>query len=225
MKQETSSPYLNARRVENDRTADIMGRCRLWQAVALLALLWAVGGMGGVLHLAASSQFVPYVVEVDRLGQTRGAGRADRAAEADERVVRHLLASFISDARTVSFDRNIQTEAVWRVYSALRQNDPATAKMSTYMTDVNTSPTRRAEKSSVSVEIVSVMKQSADTWEVIWLETEWRRDSGEALQARRWRALLNVYFLPPTSATAEEQIRRNPLGVFVKDFSWSAVLK
>ena len=82
MKQETSSPYLNARRVENDRTADIMGRCRLWQAVALLALLLAVGGMGGVLHLAARSQFVPYVVEVDRLGQTRGAGRADRAAAA-----------------------------------------------------------------------------------------------------------------------------------------------
>lgn len=222
---ENSNPYLYAKRTENDRTADIMGRARIWQAVALLGLMLAVAGVGGVIHFASQAQFVPYVVEVDKLGQAHGGGRADRTVEADERVIRHLLASFIVDARTVSFDRNIQNEATWRVYSSLRQNDPATTKMSAYMTDVNTSPIKRAEKTSVSVEIVSVMAQNADTWEVVWLETEWKRDSGETLQATRWRALLNVYFIPPSSATTEEEIRRNPLGIFIKDFSWSAVLK
>ncbi|WP_368855492.1 VirB8/TrbF family protein [Klebsiella pneumoniae] len=29
---------------------------------------------------------------------------------------------------------------------------------------------------------------------------------------------------PPSSATTEEQIKQNPLGVFVQDFSWSRTL-
>lgn len=219
------NPYLNAKLVESDRTADLVGRARLWQALALMAMMLALVGVAGMVIFASRSQFIPYVVEVDRLGQSVGRGRADQAARVDERVIRHTLALFIRDCRSISFDPHIHNEAIWRVYSSLKNADPATTKMTTYMTDELTSPPKRAQKVSVGVEVVSVLSQNADTWEVIWLETTWDRATGAELDKTRWRALLNVYVQPPTSATTEEEIFRNPLGIFIKDFSWSAILK
>jgi len=35
------------------------------------------------------------------------------------------------------------------------------------------------------------------------------------------RALVNIKVVEPTPATSEEQIRKNPMGIYVKDFSWS----
>ena len=40
-------------------------------------------------------------------------------------------------------------------------------------------------------------------------------------QPVRMRALVTVYTVPATPQTAEEQVRNNPLGIYVRDFSWS----
>jgi type IV secretion system protein VirB5 len=37
----------------------------------------------------------------------------------------------------------------------------------------------------------------------------------------RMRALVTVYTVPATPQTTEEQVRNNPLGIYVRDFSWS----
>jgi len=37
----------------------------------------------------------------------------------------------------------------------------------------------------------------------------------------RMRALVTVYTIPSTPQTTEEQVRMNPLGIYVRDFSWS----
>ena len=34
-------------------------------------------------------------------------------------------------------------------------------------------------------------------------------------------AMLTIFIVPPTPATTEEQLRKNPLGIFIRDFSWS----
>ena len=40
-------------------------------------------GVGGIIHIGSQSKFVPYVVQVDRLGQAVAVAPADRAAPAD----------------------------------------------------------------------------------------------------------------------------------------------
>ncbi|MNN98933.1 VirB8 protein [compost metagenome] len=39
-----------------------------------------------------------------------------------------------------------------------------------------------------------------------------------------WRALVTTYVAEPTTQTSEEQVRMNPIGTFVRDFSWSKQL-
>jgi hypothetical protein len=52
-----------------------------WQVIGILSLLIALAGVGGVIHIGSQSKFIPYVVEVDKLGQTVAAGPVQPQAE------------------------------------------------------------------------------------------------------------------------------------------------
>ena len=56
--------------------------------------------VAGITYVGSQSKYVPYVIEVDRLGEAVAVGRAQLAAPADPRVVRASLASFISLLKT-----------------------------------------------------------------------------------------------------------------------------
>jgi len=216
------TPSLNARRTMNEHNGAIISSRQIWQATALLALMIAIGAVGGIVYIGSQSRFIPYVVEVDKLGQANAVKRADRASDVDGRIVHATIAAFIRDVRMVSFDRNVQNDAIWRVFSMLQSSDPATAKITDYMKDPATSPTKRAEMHSIGVEISSVLQQTAETWEVNWTEKMWDRQ-GIRVEQYRMRGLVTVYTVPPTTSTTEEEIRRNPLGIFVRDFTWSRI--
>lgn len=217
-----ANPYLNAKRTWNEHVGSILSSRQIWQAAALVAMLTALAAVGGLAFVASKSRFIPYVIEVDKLGQAAAVKRADVAAEADERVIHAFLAAFINDVRMVSFDRNAQNAAIWRVYAMLQSSDPATAKITDYMRDPVTNPAKRAEELSVGVEIASVLRQTRETWEVNWTEKLWNRQ-GVKTDQYRMRGLLSIYVVPPSSSTTEEEIRKNPLGMFIRDFTWSRI--
>jgi type IV secretory pathway TrbF-like protein len=162
---------------------------------------------------------------VDKLGQAVAVAPAQQAALADVRVIHASVASFIVDSRLVTPDVALQRNAVFRVYSMLAPNDPATAKMNEWLNgNEDASPFRRAAKETVSIEVTSVLPQTKETWQVDWVETVRDRQGVVKGQSYRMRALVTVYVVAPTPQTTEEQIRRNPLGVYVRDFSWSKQL-
>jgi type IV secretion system protein VirB5 len=178
--------------------------------------------VGGIIHVGSQSKFVPYVVEVDKLGQAAAVSEAQRAAPADPRVVHAAVASFVSDARLVSPDVALQRKAVFRVYSMLAPNDPATGKMNEWLNgSEDSSPFKRAAKEIVSIEILSVLPQTPDTWQVDWMETVRDRQGVAKGLPYRMRALVTVFVVHATPRTSEEEIRNNPLGIHVRDYSWS----
>lgn len=218
--EETDNPYLNARRVWNAHEGDILASRTMWQVVGITSLLIALCAVGGVIHIGQQSKFVPYVIEVDKLGQTAAVARADRAAPVDSRVLHATVAAWIVDARLVTPDITVQRAAIFRLYALMSPSDPGTPKMNEWLSNESNNPFKRAAKETVHVEITSVLPQSAETWQVDWIEET--RDRQGGLKGKvRMRALLNVYVAPPDAKTDETQIRRNPLGIFVRDFSWS----
>lgn len=222
---ENDNPYLAARRTWNDQAAANVASRQMWQLIGILSLTVALAAVGGVVHVASQSRFVPYVIEVDKLGQPVAVAPAQRAASADPRVLHATVASFISDIRMVTPDIALQRRAVFRVYSMLSANDPATKKTNEWLNgSEDSSPFKRAAKETVSIEVSSVIPQTADTWQVDWLETVRDRQGVAKGQPYRMRALVTVYTLSATPETTEDQIRNNPLGIHVRDFSWSKQL-
>ncbi len=219
---ENDNPYLSARRTWNDHMRAVQASRTMWQMLALLCLLIALAGVGGIIAIGSQSKFIPYVVQVNQLGEAIAVSRADMAGEADPRVVHASLASFINDLRMVTPDVTLQRKAIFRAYAMLSTNDPATAKANQWFNGSEaSSPFKRAETQTVNVEIISVIPQSPETWQVDWLEKVHDRQGHMAEPPFKMRALLRVYHKPTTSSTTEEQIRNNPLGIYVQDFSWS----
>ena len=219
------NPYLSARRTWNEHVGSVVSSRQTWQVVGILSLLIALAGVGGVIHIGSQSKFIPYVVQVDKMGQTIAAGPVTAADKADPRIVHATVADFITSARMVTPDVALQRKAVFKVYSVLSPNDPATAKMNEWLNgNADASPFKRAAKEMVNIEITSVIPQSPDTWQVDWTETTRDRQGALKGQPVPMRALVTVYTAEPTSQTTDEQLRNNPMGIYVRDYSWSRLL-
>ena len=219
------NPYLSARRTWNEHVGSVVSSRQTWQVVGILSLLIALAGVGGVIHIGSQSKFIPYVVQVDKMGQTIAAGPVTAADKADPRIVHATVADFITSARMVTPDVALQRKAVFKVYSVLSPNDPATAKTNEWLNgNADASPFKRAAKEMVNIEITSVIPQSPDTWQVDWTETTRDRQGALKGQPVPMRALVTVYTAEPTSQTTDEQLRNNPMVIYVRDYSWSRLL-
>lgn len=223
---ESENPYLAARRTWNDQSAANVASRQMFQLLGVLALLVALAGVGGIIYIGSQSKFIPYVVEVDRLGQRQAVAPADRAAPVDPRIVHASVADWVGSVRLVTPDIALQRKAVFKVYSMLAPNDPATAKTNEWLNGTeDSSPFKRAAKETASIEIASVIPQTPDTWQVDWIEAVRDRQGVKKGEPQRWRALVTVYTMPTTPETTDEEMRNNPLGVHVRDFSWSKQLQ
>lgn len=217
-----ANPYLASRRAWNAHVGALVASRRIWQLVGLIALLIVLASVGGLVHIGSQSRFVPYVVEVDKLGQPLAVGVADRATPADPRVIRATLATFISDLRTVTPDTALQRRAILRAYAVLAAGNAATHKTNEWFNGTDTiNPFKRAATETVSVQIESVLAQSAESWQVDWIETVHDRSGKPTSAPARMRALVSVQVANQPSDASEQQLRDNPLGIFITDFSWS----
>lgn len=215
------NPYLSARRRWNDYTGGIAASRRLWQLVALLSLLMALVAVAGALAIGAQSKFVPYVVQVDKLGQAVATAPAERAAPADPRVIKAQVADFIASARLVTPDVQLQRQAIFRVFAMVGNGDAAYAKLNTFFRAPETNPAERMGIEIVSTEITSVIPQTPTSWQVDWTEQVFERSGEPKGPASKWRAIVTLRVSEPKADTPEAQLRMNPLGIYVTDYSWS----
>jgi type IV secretory pathway TrbF-like protein len=222
---ESENPYLAARRTWNDHVGGVVASRQMAVLGGVLCLLIALASVGGMTYIGSQSKFIPMVVEVDKLGQHAAAMPLERAQPADPRVVRASVAAWIADARLVTPDVALQRKAVLQVYAMLAPNDAATTKMNEWLNGTETSsPFRRAANETVSIEIETTLQQTGETWQVDWIETTRDRQGVLKSPPQRWRALVTVYTVETTPETTEEQMRDNPLGIHVRDFTWSKQL-
>ncbi len=210
-----SNPYLNGRREWMERYGSYIKERNRWRLISLITSCIALVAVFGVIYIGSQSKYVPYVVQVDRLGSTVGTQRADIAMKPDSRIIKAQIASFIEGSRSVYTDFEAQKGLVNNVYSMLKTGSPAHNKMTAfYKANI---PFKRAESETVSIQIHNVLPISENSWRVEWLEQKHNRE-GLALSSVEMSAITTIQITPPTD---EANILRNPMGVFVQDFNWS----
>jgi type IV secretory pathway TrbF-like protein len=205
------SPYLSARREWNERYGDYIARARNWRWAALGALAVTLILAVGVVWQSAQSKVVPYVVEVDKLGQAVAVARADRAAPADVRVVKAQLAAWIADVRSVSSDPLAQKGALSRAY------DLTAATATTFLNGYYRQHSPFGQPHTVAVSVDAVLPISQQTYQLQWSEDA-RDLQGRDLATTHWLASVTVAFDSPTD---ERGILSNPLGLYVTGISWT----
>jgi type IV secretion system protein TrbF len=218
------NPYLNARRAWNSQIGRTMSSVHVWQLATLSAGMIALACVAGIIYVGSQSKFVPYIIQVDRLGETVAVGPARVAAPADPRVIRASLAAFITSARTVTPDVELQRKYIFAAYAMLRGKDPATAKLSEYLSGTpDATPFARAAKMTVNTEIRAAAQITESTWSVDWTETLRDRQGGLIGVPINMRAMIQIYVDAPAPDSSEAQIQRNPLGIWIRDYTWQAL--
>lgn len=212
------NPYVQARREWNERYGDYIQQAHHWRLTAVLCAAIALVATVGVVYIGGQSKIVPYVVEVDKLGDATAVARADRPTAVDPKVIKASLARFISDWRTVTVDRLAQKGSIDRVYAMLPNGSVAVHKLSDYYQAHN--PFTVAASHSVAVAVTNVLPISDQTWQVEWQEIT--RDTRGSVQGGvRMKASLLITITPPAD---ESLILVNPLGVYITDLNWSQKL-
>jgi len=213
--------YLKARQEWDERYADLVLGKRNWQIAAAGSIAVSLILAGGIVWLSTRSRFVPYVVQVDKLGYALAAPQALAADSSgkltDDRVVRYELAGFIRSAREVIADPAAEHQAIQQVYSRTRGAAYALLEDYYHQNSLEHDPFKVAEHQTVTVQIDSILSLSKTSWQVRW--TEQALDlQGTTIGTSHWEAVLDTQIVPPTS---DQSILTNPLGLYVTRLSWT----
>lgn len=212
------NPYIAARQEWSERYGSYARSAAAWQVVGIASITMAVIGFGYGLYQSSQVKLVPYIVEVDQLGTAVSGGFPQQIEYADPRVVRATLGTFIANFRSVTPDTVVQKQYIDRTYALLRTGDPATEKVNAWFR--TNSPFDRARTMTVAIEVTNIVPLSTQSFQVDW--TEYERDrQGKELAVRRFRGVATVTLTPPQD---EGIIRMNPIGLYLKDFDWTAQL-
>lgn len=218
-----SNPYLNARRSWNGHVMGVMSSIQVWQTVGIISLLIVMGAVGGVVYIGAQSKIIPMVFQQDAAGNTVSVTKLERVPDAVVTDYQSAVVNFVTNTRMVTPDITLQTKAIKAAYAYLAPQDPATAKTSEYLNGTpERNPFKRAENETVSVEVLSALPQTKDSWQVDWVETVRSRDGQLKGKPYNMRALITVYQNKDTPVDANTFV--NGHFIFVRDYNWSKQL-
>jgi len=211
------NPYFASagRRAYQESYREHVVAAQRWRIMGMLALIVAGGAVTGMVMIASQAQVVPYVVKVDRLGDTIAVTRADIAAKPDRAVIVAQLARWVMAVRSVWVDAGAQRGLVREAYAMVNARADAYGTLNDYMRAHD--PFERAKTETIAVEVLSVLPISGDSWRIEWREENRSRD-GVRSGSREFQATVTLSFNPPHD---EATIRANPSGLYINSFSWA----
>lgn len=209
------TPYQRAAQVWDDRIGSARVQARHWRFMAFGSLALSMGLSAALVWQSTNGSIVPWVVQVDRLGQAQAVAPATADYQPNDPQIAFYLARFIEQVRSIPADAIIVRQNWLRAYDfttqagALALSDYARAN----------DPFAKVGKQQVAVEVSSVIRASPSSFRIAWIER--RYQDGALASTERWSAILTVTVQPPRDA---DTLRKNPLGIYVNAINWSKEL-
>ena len=218
---QSDNPFIQSRRSMNERVGLFLEKIRTWQIMSVMEFAVILALLAMLSDTYHTPKYIPYIVELDKLGVVVKASPASVAQKADDRVIKATLADFISNVRLVTPDIGLQRKAVQSVFAHVGSQDPAMQWLTQWY---RVDPLARSKDYIVSTEVNSILKQSDITWQVEWVEFV-RNHQGELISSDTYRALISVYQSQSSDSISQDDLLKNPLSIFVKDISWQKIVR
>lgn len=191
--------------------------------IAILSLCVCIILGIGYIKTVSEGKYIPYIVQVDKLGAAVSYKPAERIDEVSSRIVEATLGRFIYCFRTVSIDKRTLKLNIDELYSFLNTNDPAYNKVTQFFR--KNDPYKRAAKIVTSIDITSVMHMPSGEWVLKWREDVFTR-KGKLVPAKSatYQAIITVIIVPSAINNEKDMNLSNPVGIYVRDISWQKEL-
>jgi type IV secretory pathway TrbF-like protein len=209
------TPYQRAAQVWDDRIGSARVQAKNWRLMAFGSLILSAGLSGTLVWQSANGSIVPWVVQVDRLGQAQAIAPAVADYRPTDPQIAWHLARFIEQVRSIPADAIIVRQNWLRAYEFTTDRGAMVLNDYARVND----PFTKVGKQQIAVEVSSVIRASPDSFRVAWVER--RYQDGSLAETSRWTAILTIAVAPPRDA---EKLRANPLGIYVNAINWSKEL-
>jgi type IV secretion system protein VirB5 len=209
------TPYQRAAQVWDDRIGSARVQAKNWRLMAFGSLALSAGLSGALFWQSLNGSIVPWVVQIDKLGQAQAIAPAAADYQPNDAQIAFYLARFIEQVRSIPADAIIVRQNWLRAYDfttqagALALNDYARAN----------DPFAKVGKQQIAIEVSSVIRASPLSFRIAWIER--RYQDGSLASTERWSAIITVAVQPPRDA---DTLRKNPLGIYINAINWSKEL-
>ena len=213
---EPETPYQRAGQLWDERIGSARVQARNWRLMAFGGLFLTTGLSTGLVWQSLQSRVVPYVVEVDALGEAKAIAPAATDYHPTDPQIAWFLGRFITDIRARSLDPVLMRSNFLAAYDFVSPR--GAIFLGDYARSAN--PFANVGEKTVSVQITSVVRASDRSFQVKWAETAF--DRGSLAGTSHWTAILTLTVKPPKNA---DTLRKNPLGLYVDAVDWSRELE
>ncbi|MFT9073958.1 conjugal transfer protein TrbF [Gluconobacter potus] len=212
---EPETPYQKAAQVWDERIGSARVQARNWRLMAFGSLFLS-GGLGTALvWQSARGSIVPWVVQVNALGQAQVMAPAMSEYVPTDPQVAWYLAQFVQNVRSLASDPVVVRHNWLHAYDFTTTSGAQALNDYARLND----PFSRIGHEQVEVDVSSVIRASPNSFRVAWVERHYR--DGAFTGTERWTAIVTVLIATPHDA---DRLRKNPLGIYVSAINWSKEL-
>lgn len=209
---EPETPYQKAAQAWDERIGSARVQAKNWRIMAFGSLILSAGFASALVWQSVRGTVVPWVVQVDNLGQSQAVAPAVADYRPTDPQIAFHLGRFIEQTRSIPSDAIIVRQNWLRAYEFTTDRGAATLNDYARSND----PFTKVGRQQIAVEVSSVIRASNDSFRVAWTERHY--ENGQLSTTERWTAILTIVIQAPRDA---ERLRANPLGIYVNAISWS----
>ncbi|WP_283179913.1 conjugal transfer protein TrbF [Gemmobacter sp. 24YEA27] len=206
------TPYQKAAQVWDERIGSARVQAKNWRLMAFGSLILSAGFATALVWQSARGTVVPWVVQVDDLGQAQTVAPAVADYRPSDPQIAWHLGRFIEQVRAIPADPIIVRQNWLRAYDWT--TDRGAAALNDHAREND--PFAKVGRAQIAIEVSSVIRASPDSFRVAWTEKHY--ESGQLSSTERWTAILTIVIRTPRDAAT---LRANPLGIYVNAISWS----
>ncbi|WP_303831684.1 conjugal transfer protein TrbF [Asticcacaulis taihuensis] len=206
------TPYQRAAQAWDDRIGSARVQARNWRVMAFGCLALSGGLAAALTWQSTRGTVVPWVVQVDKLGQSQAVAPATAGYRPNDAQIAYQLAEFITDVRAIPNDPVVVRSNWLKAYDFTTDKGGQALNGYAQAND----PFAKVGLTQVTVEVVSVIRASPDSFRITWIERSYA--NGQLISTARWSAIISLVIDTPRDP---ERLRKNPLGIYVNSLNWS----
>ncbi len=216
--------YLAARREWLERYGDYIASAKNWRMVAFGAIGIAALFGAGMVYEADRVHIIPYVVEVNHLGQSVHLAEAVQAGSYQQPIVRHVLTHWLRLVRerlpVVAPEKRAYNDS-FNFIDSHAQNalNSYYSRHNPYSDFVNKLGGRTITITSALPD--GALKPSGGTYQIQWTETQYAHN-GTITGTTHWEGTFTYAVTAPS--TNPKVLNGNPFGIYITSFNWNQTI-
>lgn len=217
---EVETPYIKGMREWDNRIGTSAAQARNWRVACLVTTLSTLALSVGMVVISSQRKVYPVVILAnDTTGEAKALGKIEaQYTKPSSTHIKYFIGQFITKYRSMPLDAVVFRKNWEDAYRFLTTD--ASQKLN--QLPETDEKIKRVGHDSITVQLVSINRiADSDSYQARWTETLYK-DKGFGKDVYNMTGVFSIHIEEPAT---EEQIMRNPLGVYIKELSMSRDLK